>query len=429
MESIKQSLEHQKKQYDKGSNVSSAIRKLWSYCSDRNFSGYDPHDALNSPVLRLSGKLPRQLAIQFLKRSPINFRSLFGIPKGENPKGLGLFLSAATKLYKMIGDDVYKSTAYKLAEKLALLRSEGYSSYCWGYNFDWQSRAFFLPKYTPTIVATTFIANSFIEAAQVFGDDEFLKIGISAAGFVAGDLNRSNLDDSICFSYSPKDKSCVHNANMLGAAFLAKVSNLADNDEYMELAYRSAEFSLRYQNPDGSWYYGVSPSQNWIDNFHTGYMIDTLSEYIRYSNRWELENSLNRAIDFYVNNLFTIDGVPKYYPNKLFPIDIHSCSQAIITLSDLSRKSASFQGLLEKCVNWILENMVDARGYFYFQKHKFYINKIPYMRWGQAWMLKALVEYYWYLLKTGKISGAENISDGYSIIFGEEGFSFEKVER
>jgi hypothetical protein len=37
-----------------------------------------------------------------------------------------------------------------------------------------------------------------------------------------------------------------------------------------------------------------------------------------------------------------------------------------------------------------LANMRDGRGYFYFQKHRWYTNRIPFIRWSQAWMLLAL---------------------------------------
>ena len=32
----------------------------------------------------------------------------------------------------------------------------------------------------------------------------------------------------------------------------------------------------------------------------------------------------------------------------------------------------------------------DERGFFYYQKRRFYTVKKPYMRWSQAWMLYAL---------------------------------------
>jgi hypothetical protein len=37
--------------------------------------------------------------------------------------------------------------------------------------------------------------------------------------------------------------------------------------------------------------------------------------------------------------------------------------------------------------------MQDKEGYFYYQKRKYFTNKISYMRWTQAWMFFALTIY------------------------------------
>jgi hypothetical protein len=41
---------------------------------------------------------------------------------------------------------------------------------------------------------------------------------------------------------------------------------------------------------------------------------------------------------------------------------------------------------------WAIDNMQDKEGYFYYQKKRWYKNKIDYMRWSQAWMFYALTQ-------------------------------------
>ncbi len=36
--------------------------------------------------------------------------------------------------------------------------------------------------------------------------------------------------------------------------------------------------------------------------------------------------------------------------------------------------------------------MQDPSGFFYYRKYPWFTNKIPFIRWGQAWMLLALSE-------------------------------------
>ena len=60
-------------------------------------------------------------------------------------------------------------------------------------------------------------------------------------------------------------------------------------------------------------------------------------------------------------------------------------------MSEFSKEYLSFAG---KISDWTMDNMYDnKRHYFYYRKFKFYINKIPYMRWSQAWMFLALSIY------------------------------------
>lgn len=76
--------------------------------------------------------------------------------------------------------------------------------------------------------------------------------------------------------------------------------------------------------------------------------------------------------------------------DKIYPIEIHDVSQSIVTfikLKDLGRANVN-QAL--KIAQWGIENMQDERGFFYYQKHRYFTDKIPYMRWAQAWMFYAL---------------------------------------
>ena len=79
-----------------------SLNKLKDYIENEHFKGYDPYDALNSPLLKafsLNRRYPRIAFIQTLKRLPVNIRSLLGIRKDYNPKGIGLFLWGYAKLY------------------------------------------------------------------------------------------------------------------------------------------------------------------------------------------------------------------------------------------------------------------------------------------------------------------------------------------
>src|SRR5690606_13767708 len=140
-----------------------SFNKLKNYCENEDFKGWDPYDGLNSQLFQAvpyisKNRFFRLVWIQLFKRSPINLRKITGVKKGYNSKGLGLFLTGYCNLYKTDPRQEYLDKIIFLSEKLIDIKAKGYSGACWGYNFDWQARAFFQLKGTPTVVATSFIA-------------------------------------------------------------------------------------------------------------------------------------------------------------------------------------------------------------------------------------------------------------------------------
>ncbi|MBD5345645.1 MAG: delta-aminolevulinic acid dehydratase [Bacteroides sp.] len=385
-----------------------SISKLQKYCEAEDFKGWDPYDGLNSrlfnavPLLKNSS-LCRLIMIQLFKRNPINLRRIAAITKQHNPKAIALFLSGYCNLYRAIEDnpelqDIFgqkqtmKATIERLARLLLSLRANGnYHGACWGYNFDWQSRRSFLfPRYTPTVVVTSFCATSLFDAYKITGEKEFLNEALSTAVFVINDLHRTPCGTGFLFSYSPlQGNDTVFNASLLGVKILSQCYKYTHNPEYLELASQVVTAVCESQRPDGGWVYGQLPVQSWIDSFHTGYNLDALETYRVMTGDRTFDKNIERGFDFYINNFFEYDGTPKYYHNKTYPIDIHSPAQLVVTLSNMNQLTQHY-GLATKVVEWTISNMQDKKGYFYYQIKQLVSSKISYMRWSNAFMFNAL---------------------------------------
>ena len=94
------------------------------------------------------------------------------------------------------------------------------------------------------------------------------------------DLPRERTERGDCISYLAHVQSSIHNSNMLGAAMLARTAKHTGNREYLEVARSAMEYSCSRQLADGAWWYGEDPKYHWIDNFHTGYNLDSLKSYM-----------------------------------------------------------------------------------------------------------------------------------------------------
>src|SRR6266446_9458060 len=209
-------------------DLKSAHQDLWQRCREQGFAGYDPYDALNSrwfqatPLQR--SRFARLAWTQFHKRSPINFRPLVRIPRERNAKGIALFALAALAEYRRNQTGEAETEARELLEDVMWMGLKGFKGAAWGYNFDWQSRSFFAPRGTPTIVPTAFAARALCEAAEVLGQEEYLPFARTVCDFILNDLNRSEeTGDEVCFSYSPLDQTRVLNASLLAGEVLATV--------------------------------------------------------------------------------------------------------------------------------------------------------------------------------------------------------------
>ncbi len=398
--------------------LESVLKKLEYFIQADAWKGYDPYDGLNSKFLRFltfNRKWLRIAVIQFMKRSPINLRPFFGVAKSRNPKAMGLLVKAYLVQYKKTKKQEYLDKAREILDWL-IANSAGYSGYSWGYNFNWQSAVFYIPKGIPTVVNTSFIANAFLDAYKITKEKNYLDIARNSCDFILNDLNRTNLSkmtndiskvssegkrmtndqNLFCFSYSPLDKTCCHNANLLAVELLARVYSITKEEKLLENAKKSLEFTLAHHNSDGSWYYGLAGRQQYIDSFHTGFVLVSLYNLINYidsTDNYRFRRILMKGYEYYKKTFFEDDGLPRYYNNKIYPIDLHCSAQGIITFLNFKEYDNEAVKIAKKIANWTIENMWDdKKGYFYFQKTKLFTNKIQYLRWPNVWMFYALAE-------------------------------------
>lgn len=374
-----------------------ALDKLLVHCVSQNFKGWDPYDGLNSWIIQKTflgkSRIFRLAWIQLFKRSPVNLRNIFGIKKEYNPKGLALFLIGHCNLYSKTTQSQYLDKIEFLSSKLLELQSFGFSGACWGYNFDWQARAFYQPKFTPTVVATSFVVEALLQAYDITQNQKLLQTALSASKFILQDLNKTyDSNKNYTLSYSPIDYTQVFNAGLLGAKTLCLIYRYNNDKTLIKEAKKIVEYLCSKQNSDGSWAYGTLHHHQWIDSFHTGYNIECIYFYQSISKDYSYQTHIELGLDYYLNNFFRKDGRAKYYNNKTYPIDIHAPAQLVVTLAKMNFLKHK-QKFVEKILNWTIENMQSKQGYFYYQKRRFVSSKIPYMRWAQSWMFYALSYY------------------------------------
>jgi rhamnogalacturonyl hydrolase YesR len=378
--------------------ISESIGRLSDWLEKNDYRGYDTFDGLSSTFLRpltFETKFLRTVLQQGVRRFPLNVRPLLGIPKSRSTKGMGYLARGFMRLQQATGDKSWGDKAESALQWLVEHESKGYSGACWGNHFDYQSRGFYLPKGVPTIVWTSLIGHAFLDGYDLFKRDSYLQVAISACEHISRDLDRYAEGDSVCISYIPTGSNYIHNANTLGASLLARTASYTPNESYRSLARKAIQYTANHQRANASWYYGEAPNVQWVDNFHTAYVLDCFKYYITATGDDRFQEKLDAGYQYWKNTFFLPDGTPRYYDHKTLPIDIQCSSQAIDTLVFFHDRDPESLSLALNVAKWTIDNMQDRTGYFYYRRYSpRLVNKTPTLHWGQATMLCALAGLY-----------------------------------
>jgi len=361
------------------------------------YKGYDPYDALTSPYLYKYKNLSNisLLMTLFLRFSPINIRKALKTPEAINPKALGLIISSYVKLINL-GFGIKTTEIDNLIKLLIKYRSKNYNGISWGYPFPWQNRWRLVEKFEPSIVSTSFAAHSLLDYYDLTKNRSLLMIAEKACEFLIHNLQTKKFEEGICFEYLPGDKTVVLNASALGASLLNRVSEYNGNNDLKDMSRKAFDFILSRQLSNGCWDYSydyITDKPRQQTDWHQGFILDSLLNYIDKSKDTKIIDQIRRGALFYQRQ-FRDDGSSYWRYNQMdYPINIHNQAQGIITFSRISLYFPEYLNLAEKIMSWTLSNLYSNKGSFYYQKGRFFKNKIIYIRWSQSWMLLAMATY------------------------------------
>ncbi len=380
-------------------HLGKALVCLENWVLDQQWLGWDPFDALNS---RIYGKwvgrsrLVDIVLTQIIKRSPVNLRSILGVEKGVNAKGMALFLNAVVRRYRCTHSPRHLELIQELSAWLHENHSEGVTGKGWGYYFPWANRAFTIPGGTPNAVATAFVAQAMLdlvnlcetnpEVSEVLDFDPLQDVFDACEFFIRGLNKLESGPDEICFSYTGYDQRYLHNINVLCAQILGQTYQIMNRPEYMEHASRALNYTVRRQHENGAWRYGESAREGFIDSFHTGYILVGMKKWLVFYEDPALVESLERGYHFWKKMFLLPDGRVRTYSSGKGPVDLHSVAQAVLTLLEFKDQDPEAEDLALRSLEWAIDHMHDIRGYFYYQQAGVFTNRIPYLRWVQAWM-------------------------------------------
>ena len=301
-------------------------------------------------------------------------------------------------LYEATGDAAYLEKAVHYLKQLEQTRCPGFKEYCWGYPFDWVTRNGTMKRQTPLITTTPYVYEAFLQAFQLDPREEWIDILASIARHAAFDIKdfKTSETSSSC-SYNPFDRGGVINAAAYRAFLLTSASQFFDEEGYAKIAERNLNFVLETQNADGSWYYAVDGVRDFVDHFHTCFVMKALAKVHALTGHEGCFQALSKGIKYYRENLFDADGLPRPFSRAprltVYKRELYDCAEAINLCLLLRHNFPELTTTLETVIAGILKDWVKPDGSFRSRRLQLGWDNVPMHRWAQSQMFRSLAYY------------------------------------
>ncbi len=315
-------------------------------------------------------------------------------------------------LYQATGDASQLENAIHFLAALKKSRCHQFKEYCWGYPFDWVTRNGVLKEQTPLITTTPYVYEAFLQVCEILESedrgqrtedavdllDEYKQILESIARHASVDIKdfKTSEKASSC-SYTPYDRGGVINAAAYRAFLLTSASQFFSNDDYWKIAERNLNFVLENQNPDGSWPYAMDGVRDFVDHFHTCFVMKALAKIHALTGHSATLEALDKGVSYYQNNLFDADGLPKPFSRAprltVYKRELYDCAECINLCLLLRDRFPQLETTLETVVKGIMKDWIKPDGSFRSRRLHLGWDNVPMHRWGQSQMFRSLAFY------------------------------------
>lgn len=322
-------------------------------------------------------------------------------------------------LYEATGKECYFEQAAHFLDVLQMTRCADFKEFGWGYPFDWVTRNGVIYAGTPLITTTPYVFEAFLQMEQLQPHLKWYHILESITRHVSVDIKDIKLSEtaSTC-SYTPFGKAGVVNASAYRAFTLTSAAKFFKDDSFLGIAQPNLNFVLESQNQDGSWPYAMDGKRDFVDHFHTCFVMKALAKIYLLTGSSDCMSALNRGVDFYLENLFSEDGMPRPFAKAprltVYRHELYDCAECINLCLLLRNYFPQLEKTLETVITGILGDWVKPDGSFRSRRLMFGWDNVPMHRWGQSQMFRSLA---FYLRETrlANTQNEENLNSKYYV--------------
>ena len=314
----------------------------------------------------------------------------FPIADAHYAMGFGL-------LAKFSQQEKYLKRAVHFLEVLTETRCPGYENYCWGYPFNWETVRGTIWQGTPLITTVPYVYEAFRQVYEIDGNKKWLEIMRSIAQHALHDykdLETSPKASTCSYTPRPEDSINVVNANAYRAFLLTSAAVDFSEDKYRVVAERNLSFVLESQNADGSWHYATDGSRDFVDHFHTCFVMKALAKIEALTGNLECTRALQRGVDYYVEHLFDEKGLPKPFSRRprltVYRRELYDYAECINLSVLLRSRFPKLDENLTIVLDEIMTNWQRPDGSFRSRQLLFGWDNTPMHRWAASQLFRSL---------------------------------------
>ena len=384
--------------------VQSAARRFIEWLDRFGETSFDYQSYFAGPIGGRAKQLYyRKKILGTLAVAPMIFSEAF-LPSGRKlfwrkqrfPIADAHYAMGFAMLAKQTGESIHYDRAVRFLEVLEETRCPGYRHFCWGYPFDWVTRTGVMAAGTPLITTTPYVYEAFSYVYQIDGNRRWLRVMQSAAEHAATDIHDRTLSQrSATAGYSPCDtQGGVVNASAYRAYLLASAGRQFSRDDYLGIAERNMNFVLESQRPDGSWSYAMDGVRDFVDHFHTCFVLKALVKLERLLGHEDVHRAIKAGVDYYLRSLFDGDGLPKPFSKAprltVYRRELYDYAECINLAVLLKGRFPALEERLDSTVSDLLQHWQKDDGSFRSRRLLLGWDNVPMHRWAQAQLFRSL---------------------------------------
>jgi hypothetical protein len=293
------------------------------------------------------------------------------------------------------GDSKHHAKAVHFLEELEKSRCSGYQHRCWGYPFDWETRQGTLHEGTPMITTNPYVYEAFHAVFEIDKDPRWFEAMRSIARHAVEDIKDFPVSEtaSAC-SYTPFDKGGVINAAAYRAFLLTSASIDFGDEQYWKIAERNLNFVLESQNSDGSWFYSIDGVRDFVDHFHTCFVLKALAKMDQLKPSEKCRRAIDKGIEYYLGNLLDEKGLPKPFSKAprmtVYQRELYDYAECVNLCVLLRARLPALEKVLNDVIGDVLARWVKPDGSLRSRELWLGWDNVPMHRWAQSQMFRSL---------------------------------------